>query len=134
MSGNHLASSNAQGDKAVSRAARSYLSLLIVFCLFLAAASKLFAQTAGEAARPRSDVAAPVRTPQVYTREGVSVEFGAEPTASGAKEPVASTDTTIRFKVTDANARKPIGNLRPLAWLDRGGDGRALDERTCREK
>ncbi|HEX8150538.1 MAG TPA: hypothetical protein VF591_25365 [Pyrinomonadaceae bacterium] len=131
MSGKHLASSNVQGGMKAARAALSCLSGLIVVGFFSAAASSIYAQAQREVARPGA--AAPA--PQVYTREGVSVEFGVEPVAAGArKEPLAGTEATLRFKVTDANTGKPLGNLRPLAWLDQSAAGQSLDARACREK
>jgi YVTN family beta-propeller protein len=71
--------------------------------------------------------------PQRYTREGVRVEFEAEPVASG-KGLMEGTEAVVRFKITDQSAGKPLSNLRPTAWLDLRERGKTTDARACREK
>ncbi|MDT7688857.1 MAG: hypothetical protein QOE46_1616 [Acidobacteriota bacterium] len=135
MSGKHLESSNMHCGVNRARIVHSFLSLLIVSSFLLpGAASPTYAQAKDATAPAAAGVA---RTPQVYTREGVSVEFSVEPVATGAgtpKAPEAGTEATVRFKITDANRGKPLANLRPLAWLDQSEAGLAPDARTCREK
>jgi YVTN family beta-propeller protein len=75
--------------------------------------------------------------PQVYTREGISVEFSVAPVSRGEGKTTdlpAGTEATVRFKIFDANTGKALGNLRPAAWIDQRGAGQSPDARECREK
>ncbi|MGH8508259.1 MAG: cytochrome D1 domain-containing protein [Gammaproteobacteria bacterium] len=77
------------------------------------------------------------RQPQVYLHEGVAVDFTIEPIAGEkgrSSELLEGTEATIRFKITDTNAGKALGNLRPAAWIDQREAERASDPRACREK
>ncbi len=72
-------------------------------------------------------------TPQRFTREGVAIEFDVEPVARD-KGLMEGAEATVRFRVTDQGAGKPLGGLRPAAWLDLRDGGKATDDRACREK
>jgi len=78
------------------------------------------------------------RAPQTYTHEGVSIEFSIEPLSStrgttakgttGNRRPtelLAGTEATVRFKIFDTTGGKPLGNLRPVAWIDQRAAGKS---------
>ena len=127
----YLASSS-DGRRLTSACLRpAFIILLFVLAAFAAAR----AQAQGEAvpARAGSDT----RTPQTYTREGVSVELSVEPLSGEKERParlLAGTEAVVRFRVFEANAGKPLTNLRPAAWLDRREGEQATGARECREK
>lgn len=77
------------------------------------------------------------RKPQIYTHEGISVEFTIEPVSPqrpDAASLIEGTEATVRFKIADANEGKAVTNLRPAAWMDRRLAGHVSDARGCREK
>ncbi len=94
---------------------------LIIVALVAANSSRVRAQQVKEDA------------PQRYTREGVAIEFDVQPVA-GDKGLMEGTEATVRFKITDQGAGKPLGGLRPAAWLDLHDGGKPTDDRACREK
>jgi len=53
-----------------------------------------------------------VRAQQVFSEQGVSIEFSALP------KPIAGEETTVQFKITGTSGGVPLSNLRPVAWLD----------------
>jgi YVTN family beta-propeller protein len=69
-----------------------------------------------------------VRAQQVFTEQGVSIEF------SVASKAVADEAATVRFKITGANGAVPLSNLRPVAWIDQRRTERPPTARECREK
>lgn len=71
--------------------------------------------------------------PQRYTREGIHIEFEMEPVARG-KTLMEGAEATVRFKITDQSAGKPLSNMRPAAWIDLRTGEKATDDRACREK
>jgi YVTN family beta-propeller protein len=100
---------------------------MILLSLLAACAAPIYAQQEGG-----SDQSRP---PQRHTREGVTVEFTAEPAARGkASELLAGTEATVRFKITDSTAGKPLANLRPAGWIDLRKAGKSPDAKECREK
>ncbi|MEK6337377.1 MAG: beta-propeller fold lactonase family protein, partial [Acidobacteriota bacterium] len=73
---------------------------------------------------------------QIYTREGVSVEFSIDRVSINdekASRLVAGTEATLRFKIHDAG-NSPLSSLRPSAWIDRSTNEQATGARECREK
>ena len=73
--------------------------------------------------------AKPAATPQTFTAEGVSIEFGIEP-----GQPIAGEDATIKFKIAGTNGAVPLSNLRPVAWIDQRATNAPSAARECREK
>lgn len=69
-----------------------------------------------------------VYTQQVFTEQGVSIEF------SIASKPVAGEEATVRFKITSSNGGEPLSNLRPVAWIDQRQSPQAPTTRECRDK
>ena len=119
-----------QRGEMASRPAIIYRTLAIIFVSLLALnSSPTYAQ--GDNSEDKS------RAPQRYTREGVVVEFIVEPIAqgkAGAAQLLEGTEATLRLKITDTTAGKPLGNLRPAAWIGRREKLEAQDEKGCREK
>jgi len=110
-----------------------YLKLVMLVILLLTARlPQAFAQAA---LAQTSSKQSPAK-PQTYTREGISVEFGVAPISAGEKtaEPMADTESRVRFKILEVNGGKTLGNLRPAAWIDRRDSGQSADPRECREK
>lgn len=70
----------------------------------------------------------PVYAQQVFTEQGVSIEF------SAASKVVAGEETTLRFKITDTSGGVPLSNLRPVAWIDQRQTPQATAARECRAK
>src|SRR5947208_427819 len=84
-----------------------------------------------------SSAPAAAPSPQVYTREGVSVELQVKPVTSGTSKPgslLSDLDATVLFRISSTNGGQPITNLRPTAWIDQRKAGKAPDARACREK
>src|SRR4030095_4295977 len=74
---------------------------------------------------------------QTITQGGVSVTFSIQPiTATGPVKGqlIEATEATVRFEITDTTSRKPLTNLRPVAWIDARGESAPLEARGCREK
>jgi YVTN family beta-propeller protein len=69
-----------------------------------------------------------VSAQQVFTEQGVSIEF------SVVTKPIAGEEATVRFKITGTNGNVPLTNLRPVAWIDQRGSAQAPTARECREK
>ena len=69
-----------------------------------------------------------VMAQQVFSEQGVSIEFTAAP------KPVAGEETNVAFKITGTNGRVPLSNLRPVAWIDQRQSGQAPTARTCKDK
>ena len=69
-----------------------------------------------------------VSAQQVFSEQGVSVEFSVGPKS------VAGEDATVRFKITGTNGGVPLTNLRPAAWLDQRPSAQPSTARECREK
>ena len=108
--------------------------LILILCLGSLVSFPVRAQNPAGQIRP-AQAAAP--SPQVYTREGISVELQVEPVTSGTSKPnplLADSEATVRFKISTANGGQPISNLRPTAWIDLREAGKAPDARECREK
>ncbi len=117
-----------------SDAAPSLLTLtraLLVVCAWLlvvCASSPVHAQPS----QPQGGASA--RAPQRHTHEGVTIEFTVEPVAGGkAAELVEGAEAVVKFRITDG-AGKPVGNLRPAAWMHMRRTEKAPDAAECREK
>ena len=67
-------------------------------------------------------------TQQVFTEQGVSIEF------SVVSKPVAGEEATVRFKITSSADGVPLSNLRPVAWIDQRESPQAPTARACRDK
>ncbi|HEY2963664.1 MAG TPA: cytochrome D1 domain-containing protein [Pyrinomonadaceae bacterium] len=65
---------------------------------------------------------------QVFTEQGVSIEFSAAP------KPVAGEEATVQFRITGTNGAVPLSNLRPVAWIDKRDSPQPPTARECREK
>ena len=65
---------------------------------------------------------------QVFTEQGVSIEFDVAPKA------VAGEETRVQFKITGTNGRVPLSNLRPVAWIDKRESPQPPTPRECRDK
>jgi YVTN family beta-propeller protein len=104
-----------------SRQTIVFVHLALILVALAAAAPRVSAQQEREGA------------PQRYTREGVRVEFDVQPVARD-RGLMEGAEATVRFKVTDQGAGKPLGGLRPAAWLDLRDAAKSTDDRACREK
>src|SRR5215212_9359655 len=71
--------------------------------------------------------------PQTFTAQGISIEFTATPTRSGATQVLAGDEITVRFKITDTSG-VPLTNLRPVAWIDQRQTQQPMGARVCRDK
>lgn len=80
-------------------------------------------------AKAQQTPAKPAPTPQTFTAEGVSIEFGIEP-----GQPIAGEDATVKFKIAGTNGAVPLSNLRPVAWIDQRATKDPSSARECREK
>lgn len=69
-----------------------------------------------------------VYTQQVFTEQGVSIEF------SVTSKPVAGEETTVRFEIKDVNGGVALSNLRPVAWIDQRQSPQPPTARECRDK
>ena len=69
-----------------------------------------------------------VRAQQVFSEQGVSIEFSALP------KPIAGEETTVQFKITDTSGGVPLSNLRPVAWLDQREPSQPSTLSQCKEK
>src|ERR1043165_572880 len=69
-----------------------------------------------------------VRAQQVFSEQGVSIEFSAVP------RPVAGEETTVQFKITGTSGGVPLSNLRPVAWLDQREPSQRSTLSQCKEK
>ena len=69
-----------------------------------------------------------VSAQQVFTEQGVSIEF------SVASKAVAGEEALVRFKITGTNGSVPLTNLRPAAWIDQRDSAQPPAARECREK
>jgi YVTN family beta-propeller protein len=72
--------------------------------------------------------ALPVCAQEVFSEQGVSIQF------SATSKAVAGEETTIRFKITGTNGRVPLSNLRPVAWIDQRQAAQPPTAAECREK
>ena len=84
----------------------------------------------------KATIAKPVAspTPQVFSAEGVSIEFSVQPVRVSQTELMAGEEATVRFKISGTNGRVPLSNLRPVAWVDQRASKQTSDARSCREK
>ena len=69
-----------------------------------------------------------VQAQQVFTEQGVSIEFKAAP------RPVAGEETTVQFKITGTSGGVPLSNLRPVAWVDQRQSSQPATLNQCKEK
>lgn len=106
-----------------------HLKLSILITLLLAA---IPLQVGAQGQTQGNTLQASSVAPQKYSQEGISLEFSMTPV--GATGLMEGLETAVHFKVADANAGKALGNLRPLAWIDRHEAGQSTDARSCREK
>lgn len=115
----------------------SFASFTLILNLFLIASlSPVWAQGGNKNTKANA-VSGETRVPQIFSHEGVSIEFSMAPmSADGrrANDLLAGNEAAVRFKITDANAGKPLSNLRPIAWLDRRDTAQPPDAQECREK
>ena len=69
-----------------------------------------------------------VSAQQVFTEQGVAIEF------SVAAKAVAGEEAIVRFKITGTTGGVPLTNLRPVAWIDQRQSAQPSVGRDCREK
>lgn len=69
-----------------------------------------------------------VSAQQVFTEQGVAIEF------SVPSKAVAGEEAIVRFKITGTNGNVPLTNLRPVAWIDQRQSAQPSAGRDCREK
>jgi DNA-binding beta-propeller fold protein YncE len=100
----------------------------LVCLLLISAFSYVYAQ------QNKTTTAKPTPAPQVFTAEGVSIEFSVEPARGWQEELKAGEEATVRFKISGTNGRVPLSNLRPVAWVDQRAGKQLSDTRACREK
>jgi YVTN family beta-propeller protein len=65
---------------------------------------------------------------QVFTEQGVSIEFSATPKA------VAGEETIVQFRITGTSGGVPLSNLRPVAWIDKRESPQPPTPRECHDK
>lgn len=70
----------------------------------------------------------PISAQQVFTEQGVAIEF------SVVGKAVAGEEATVRFKITGTSGNVPLSSLRPVAWIDHRPSAQAPTARECREK
>lgn len=76
--------------------------------------------------------------PQKIVAQGVEVEFTIVPVAVGGggerpAELLEEQDAVVRFSVTDAATRTPLGGVRPSVWMTKR-DGEPATAEVCKEK
>lgn len=115
----------------------SFISIALVLNLLLAAqAFPICAQT-GANASIKTEPGQTLPGAQIFSHEGVSIEFSMAPMSADGRrqnELFAGNEAAVRFKITDANAGKPLSSLRPIAWIDRRDRTQPPDAQECREK
>lgn len=95
----------------------------------------------GESAKKESVAPAAGARPRRITRDGVVIEFEAQPlvkrsgtTAAAAAELMEGEEAVVRFSIADAATGTPMRGLRPTAWLDLKRAGPKGEAKQCREK
>lgn len=138
MRSKYLESSRVQISETESRLTLMHLRLVIlIISIFAGEFPQAYAQDKSKITAPQTGSEESSRALQTYTREGVSVLFNIEPISSGkgkSTQLLAGTDATVRFTIVDEKGAKPLGNLRPTAWIDQREGTQAPDARECREK
>lgn len=71
---------------------------------------------------------------QIFTAEGISIEFNVQSVRSSSTEPIAGEEATVSFKITGTNGGVPLSSLRPVAWIDQRATKEPSGPRECREK
>lgn len=73
--------------------------------------------------------------PQKIVRDGVEIEFTAEPPAAAHKaELLAGEDTVFRFKIRDTTSKTPLSGVRPAVWVAQRERPGAPGPDQCRAK
>jgi len=85
-------------------------------------------------AQDRAPIPKPGATPQIFTAEGITIEFSVEPVRPTQAAPMVGEEATIRFKISGTNGSVPLSNLRPVAWIDQRLTTQVSEARACREK
>jgi YVTN family beta-propeller protein len=78
-------------------------------------------------------VAARAQQPQKIVKDGIEIEFTAEPPASKAGI-VAGEDAVFRFKIRDTTSKTPLSGVRPAAWVAQRERPGAPGPDQCRAK
>src|SRR6185369_16300639 len=73
------------------------------------------------------------QTPQRIVKDGIEIEFTAEPPASKAGI-IAGEDAVFRFKIRDTASRTPLSGARPAAWVAQRERPGAPGPDQCRAK
>lgn len=71
-----------------------------------------------------------------FEKEGIRVEFSLQATADAqGNSPglVGGSDARATFRVTYANSGQPVTGLHPAAWISANRNGRAPDEKECKD-
>lgn len=107
---------------------------LMTLAILLVAGNFSYACGQDQTPLAQTSVRTSSQAPQIYTQEGISVEFSITPISPARRELVAGTEATVRFRIHDANGGKALSNLRPAVWIDRRGAEQIRPSRECREK
>jgi len=73
------------------------------------------------------------QTPQKIVKDGIEIEFTAEPPASKAGI-IAGEDAVFRFKIRDTTSKTPLSGARPAAWVAQRERPGAPGPDQCRAK
>jgi len=55
--------------------------------------------------------------PQKIVKDGIEIEFTAEPPATHKAELIAGEDTVFRFRIRDTASQTPLSGVRPAVWV-----------------
>ncbi|HEV2762906.1 MAG TPA: cytochrome D1 domain-containing protein [Pyrinomonadaceae bacterium] len=123
--------------------ARQIICLLLILLLLAAALPAAFAQSASKPAPAAkaspTPAASPAQTPaksgpQKIVREGIAVEFQAEPAGSGKSGLMEAEEAVVRFKVTDTATGTPVTGLNISSWMSLREAGKTPEAAQCKEK
>ena len=85
-----------------------------------------------------ADAAAPgVADSTRLARNGVVVQFSAEPVEKSVKQLMEGDFADVRFKITDESSGQPVRGVAPGAWMDMAHviQGRAgSEQKSCKDK
>ena len=114
-------------------ALRNVTPLFLLLLLTAGAFAQAPAKPAAPAPQTSPSPAAAKSGPQRIVREGIAVEFAAQPTAekTGLME---AENAVVRFKVTDTATGNPVTGLNLSAWMSLREGDKALEPTQCREK
>jgi YVTN family beta-propeller protein len=77
--------------------------------------------------------AEPLDTGQSLVREGLRIEFSAQPADAQQDVLMEGGIASLRLKITDSRSKKPVLGLYPAGWVDPLQDVASLTEASCRQ-